>query len=148
MSAAARLAVATVATAALVAGGSLGVGLSASAREAKPAGRARETARAGRAREASYPAHLQVTQVEYRLLLSRGVVKAGDVDLQEIDAGMDQHDLRLRREGSGPTIDGQLLSPGQRWNGVVHLKPGTYRLWCSLPEHERLGMHAVLRVVP
>lgn len=130
MSAAARLAGATVATAALVAGGSLGVGLSASAREA------------------SFPAHLQVTQVEYRLLLSRGVVKAGDVDLQEIDAGMDQHDLRLRREGSGPIIDGQLLSPGQRWNGVVHLKPGTYRLWCSLPEHERLGMHAVLRVVP
>lgn len=139
MSAAARLVGATVATAALVAGGSLGVGLSASAREAKPA---------GRAREASFPAHLQVTQVEYRLLLSREVVKAGDVDLQEIDAGMDQHDLRLRREGSGPTIDGQLLSPGQRWNGVVHLKPGTYRLWCSLPEHERLGMHAVLRVVP
>jgi uncharacterized cupredoxin-like copper-binding protein len=39
------------------------------------------------------------------------------------------------------------LRPGQRWDGVVHLKPGTYRLWCTLPEHARLGMHATLTVV-
>ena len=36
---------------------------------------------------------------------------------------------------------------GQRWNGVVRLKPGVYHLWCSLPEHARLGMHTTLRVV-
>lgn len=130
---------AKLAAAALVAAGSLAAGLAAGARE---------TQRPELARAAAFPAHLQVTQVEYRLLLSRGVIKAGNVDLQEIDAGMDPHDLRLRREGSGPTIYGQLLKPGQRWNGVVHLNPGTYRLWCSLPEHERRGMHAVLRVVP
>ncbi len=102
---------------------------------------------APRATKASFPGHLQVTEVEYHLMLSRGVVKAGDVDLQQIDAGMDPHDLRLRRSGSGSTVYGRLLGSGQRWSGIVHLSPGVYKLWCSLPEHERLGMHAVLRVV-
>jgi len=91
---------------------------------------------------------LQVTQVEYRLLLSRGVVRAGPVDLEVIDAGMDPHDLRLRRTGSaGPSISEPQLTPGTRWDGVVDLAPGTYRLWCSLPGHRKLGMRATLRVV-
>jgi hypothetical protein len=91
--------------------------------------------------------HLQVTQIEYRLILSRGVVKAGTVSLQAIDAGMDPHDLRLRQTGAKPEIDAPELSSGERWNRVVYLKPGSYRLWCSLPEHSKLGMHATLRVV-
>ena len=52
----------------------------------------------------------------------------------------------LRRVGSSATIDGRLLTPGRRWEGVVYLSPGTYQLWCSLPEHVRLGMHTTLRV--
>jgi hypothetical protein len=91
--------------------------------------------------------HLQVTEVEYRLILSRGVVKAGPVNLEAIDAGMDPHDLRLRRSGSGPELGAPELTSGKRWDGVVDLKPGVYHLWCSLPEHARLGMHAVLHVV-
>ena len=91
--------------------------------------------------------HLQVTEVEYRLGLSRGVLKAGTLDLEQLDMGTDPHDLRLRRLGSSATIYGRLLTPGKRWDGVVYLKPGVYRLWCSLPEHEKLGMHATLRVV-
>jgi hypothetical protein len=91
--------------------------------------------------------HLQVTEIEYRLILSRGVVKAGPVNLEAIDAGMDPHDLRLRHSGSGPQLGAPELTSGKRWDGVVDLKPGSYHLWCSLPEHERLGMHATLRVV-
>ncbi len=92
--------------------------------------------------------HLQVTEVEYRLILSRGVVKAGPVNLEAINAGMDPHDLRLRHSGSGPELVGAPeLTSGKRWDGVVDLKPGVYHLWCSLPEHARLGMHATLRVV-
>jgi hypothetical protein len=91
--------------------------------------------------------HLQVTEVEYRLILSRGVVKAGPVNLEAIDAGMDPHDLRLRHNGSGPELGAPELTSGKRWDGVVDLKPGVYHLWCSLPEHARLGMHAVLHVV-
>jgi hypothetical protein len=91
--------------------------------------------------------HLQVTEIEYRLILSRGVVKAGPVNLEAIDAGMDPHDLRLRHSGSGPELGGPELTSGKRWDGVVDLKPGSYHLWCSLPEHARLGMHATLQVV-
>jgi hypothetical protein len=91
--------------------------------------------------------HLQITEVEYRLILSRGVVKAGPVNLEAIDAGMDPHDLRLRHSGSGPELGAPELTSGKRWDGVVNLKPGVYHLWCSLPEHAKLGMHALLHVV-
>ncbi len=91
--------------------------------------------------------HLQVTEVEYRLILSRGVVKAGPVNLEAIDAGMDPHDLRLRHSGSGPELGAPELTSGKRWDGVVNLKPGVYHLWCSLPEHAKLGMRALLHVV-
>ena len=91
--------------------------------------------------------HLQVSEVEYRLMLSEAVVKAGPVDLETIDAGMDPHDLRLRR-GRGPVLYGtQPLAPGQILDAVVDMRPGTYHLWCSLPGHWKLGMHATLRVV-
>ena len=91
--------------------------------------------------------HLQVTEIEYRLILSRGVVKTGPVNLEAIDAGMDPHDLRLRHSGSGPELGAPELTSRKRWDGVVNLKPGVYHLWCSLPEHAKLGMHATLRVV-
>ncbi len=119
--------------------GSLAIGLGPAS------GRTRDRV-AIRGHSASAPSHLQVTQIEYRLLLSRGTVRAGNLDLEELDGGADPHDLRLRREAGGPTIYGRLLTPGRRWDGVVHLTPGTYRLWCSLPEHAKLGMHAVLHV--
>jgi hypothetical protein len=96
---------------------------------------------------AAASSHLQVIEVEYRLLLSRGVVKAGPVDLEALDRGMDPHDLRLQAIGSATQLGAPQLTPGQRWDGTVRLKPGVYRLWCSLPEHARLGMHATLRVV-
>jgi hypothetical protein len=91
--------------------------------------------------------HLQVTEIEYRLILSRGVVKAGPVNMEAIDAGMDPHDLRLRHSGSGPELGAPQLTAGKRWDGVVNLKPGVYHLWCSLPEHAKLGMRALLHVV-
>jgi hypothetical protein len=101
----------------------------------------------GNAAVAGISSHLQVMQIEYRLILSRGVVKAGPLNLQAIDAGMDPHDLRLRRESSKQEITTPELTPGKRWDTVVDLRPGTYKLWCSLPEHAKLGMRATLRVL-
>jgi hypothetical protein len=102
----------------------------------------------GEAGAAAAPgSHLQVTLIEYRLMLSEAVVKAGPVDLEAIDAGMDPHDLRLRHGRSPSYIAEPQLQSGQRFDGVVMLKPGVYHLWCSLPGHWKLGMHATLRVV-
>ena len=119
--------------------GSLAIGLG-------PASGRPEALRGPEALPAAFPSHLQVTQLEYRLVLSRGGIRAGTLNLEELDGGEDPHDLRLRRMGGGPTIYGRLLNPGRRWDAVVRLSPGTYKLWCSLPEHAKLGMHAVLRV--
>jgi hypothetical protein len=96
---------------------------------------------------AAVSSHLQVTEVEFRLILSRGVVKAGPVGLEALDGGMDPHDLRLRHVDAKQEIAAPELTSGQRWDGVVNLKPGVYHLWCSLPEHAKLGMRATLRVV-
>jgi hypothetical protein len=96
---------------------------------------------------AAAPARLQVTQIEYRLLLSRGVVRTGPLTLQALDRGMDPHDLRLRAVGSTREIVAPQLTPGQRWNGTLNLRPGVYHLWCSLPEHAARGMRATLTVV-
>jgi uncharacterized cupredoxin-like copper-binding protein len=60
---------------------------------------------------------------------------------------MDPHDLRLRHSGGGPELAAPELASDKRWDGVVELKPGVYHLWCSLPEHAKLGMHATLQVV-
>jgi uncharacterized cupredoxin-like copper-binding protein len=90
---------------------------------------------------------LQVTEVEYRLQLSDGVVNAGPTSLEAIDGGRDAHDLRLQAVTSKQQVASPVLMPGHRWGDVVELKPGTYRLWCSLPEHARLGMHTTLRVL-
>jgi hypothetical protein len=98
-------------------------------------------------RAAAASSRLQVIQVEYRLILSRGTVRAGAISLEAIDRGMDPHDLRLRRIASRREIVVPQLTPRARWDGVVHLAPGVYNLWCSLPEHAKLGMHATLRVV-
>lgn len=92
-------------------------------------------------------AHLQVIEIEYKLILSRGVVKAGPVSLEAIDRGMDPHDLRLRKIDGSHEYAAPLLTPGERWNETVDLKPGVYKLWCALPEHAKLGMRATLHVV-
>jgi hypothetical protein len=109
--------------------------------------RARAAVSAAPRAHAALSSAIQVTQIEYRILLSRGVVKAGPVSLEEIDAGMDPHDLRLRHGRSRAVLAEPLLNPGQRWDGVVDLRPGVYHLWCSLPGHWKLGMRATLRVV-
>lgn len=108
-----------------------------------PAGRSAGPVRASTAGTT----RLQVALVEYRVQPSRAVVKAGLVDLEAIDRGRDPHDLRLRLGTSGRELVAPQLTPGRRWSGVVSLRPGTYRLWCSLPQHERLGMRTTLQVV-
>jgi len=97
--------------------------------------------------KAAVSAHLKVTEIEYQLLLSSGVLKAGLVNLEALDRGLDPHDLRLQANGSHTELSAPELSSGQHWSGMVNLKPGLYKLWCSLPEHALLGMHTVLRVV-
>ena len=105
-------------------------------------------ARAGTARAT---AHLLVYAQEWSLWPSRQTLPAGRVGVQLWNRGQDAHDLRIRRIGSGGRLVGGVQGMSVTASGALrgatwHLAAGRYELYCSLPQHRRRGMHAVLRV--
>jgi plastocyanin len=90
------------------------------------------------------PSSLAVDETEYALRPSQIVLAAGQVKINVYNRGMDDHDLTLV-DGNGVTQQLPVAS-GQSGTLIVSLKPGSYRLYCSLfegtPEsHDALGMH-------
>jgi hypothetical protein len=79
--------------------------------------------------------------------LSRPYVLAGEVTVQLNNQGMDPHNLNLRLAGGeeAPLQVGE-AGPGESRVGRFDLPPGTYRLWCSLPQHDEWGMNVELEV--
>ena len=94
----------------------------------------------------SPPARLGVSATEFHLVLSRGSVKAGRVLIELDNNGEDAHDLRLRRIGGYRIYAFPLTKPGGRYTLDLRLRPGRYRLWCSVADHAQRGMQAVLRL--
>ena len=81
-------------------------------------------------------------------MLSRQSVVRGLALIQFENRGEDPHDLRLRRiprAGGAAASRSPETPPGARASSSAP-PPGRYRLWCSLPGHEQLGMRAELRV--
>ena len=90
---------------------------------------------------------LAVKSLEYYFVLSRPKVKAGELTVELNNQGEDPHNLKIQRQGeAGEPL--QIAETGslQRSVASFDLSPGTYRLWCSLPEHEENGMHTTLLV--
>jgi hypothetical protein len=96
--------------------------------------------------QAKAPARMLVEAREYHFTLSRTVLKAGPAIIQLADRGEDPHDLRLVRVGAERAATISQVVPGGlgEWRG--RLSRGRYRLYCTLPGHARLGMHAVIAV--
>jgi len=93
------------------------------------------------------PARLGVQSFEFHYILSRASVPAGQLIVELSNRGEDDHNLNILREGSDqPPIQLPDTSPGQRRSQTLTVAPGTYRLWCSLPQHEALGMQTTLTV--
>jgi hypothetical protein len=86
------------------------------------------------------PARLLVEATEFHFALSRTTLRHGRVVIELAIRGEDPHDLRVAGRSIPETLPGGV---GQ-WTG--RLKPGRYKLVCSLPGHERAGMRAYLRV--
>jgi hypothetical protein len=95
---------------------------------------------------AAAPARWGVTAKEFRFSLSRTAVKRGPAVIELDNFGEDIHDLRLRRIGGTRTYGLPATKPGSRAELDVTLRPGTYRLWCSIADHRRRGMFASFRV--
>jgi len=87
-----------------------------------------------------------VTAVEYSFALSRTSVPAGKVIFEFVNHGQDEHNLNVA-PAEGPLAGSFANTPA---SGVrdqeLELRPGTYTLFCSLPEHEKKGMKATLVV--
>ena len=96
---------------------------------------------------ASPVARLSVKAVEWSYTLSRPEVSAGEAIVELNNLGEDSHNLKLQRNGSGeaPLAVPEAAS-GERSSARLALSPGSYRLYCSLFQHEEKGMEATLLV--
>jgi hypothetical protein len=90
-------------------------------------------------------AAVAVTAREFSLTLSRTRVDSGPVRMQLVNRGEDDHDLVVIR-ADGRAWPFGVAHPGEASARTVRLRPGRYRLICSLEGHESLGMAASLRV--
>src|SRR5437763_17000945 len=95
---------------------------------------------------AAAPARLGVTAKEFRFSLSRTALKRGPAIIELDNFGEDVHDLRLRRIGGSRTYSVPETKPGERGELDVRLRPGRYRIWCSIADHRARGMVATFRV--
>ena len=88
---------------------------------------------------------LEISPTKLQLQLSRASLAAGTTIVEQYNSGSDPHNLILQRQGtvafSFPSLD-----PGGDQRQTVNLTPGTWTLYCSLPDHKALGMQATLTV--
>jgi plastocyanin len=88
---------------------------------------------------------LDLTMREYRLIPQRVDAKAGRLTIVAHDRGVLAHRLAI---GRGRFALGQTATvfPGSARTLTVKLSPGRYRLFCSLSNHDTLGMYGSLVV--
>ena len=93
------------------------------------------------------PARLQVSADEFSVALSRSSIRKGLAVVELVNYGEDDHDLALRRVARGAkTYRIGIVHPGKTGDLEARLRPGSYRLWCTLAGHRARGMAATLRV--
>lgn len=97
---------------------------------------------------ASAPVRLFVSAKEFSLITSRQSLEPGAVRIQLYNAGEDAHDLRLKRVGGTRVLRVGETAPGDVTELRAMLRRGKWKLWCSLPGHEKAGMRATLVVHP
>ncbi len=92
------------------------------------------------------PDRVAVEEYEYSVVAGHQLVAAGALELNVSNIGQDDHDLTISRDGV-VVAQTPVLHPGDPATTISpRLAPGTYRLYCSLYDHDRLGMHATLVV--
>lgn len=97
------------------------------------------------ARPAPLPRRLGVDEKEYSVYPSHNPVRSGRVEFHVTNFGMDAHDFSIRNT-AGSVLSSTPLAPGGKALITVKLTPGKYTLFCSLADHEALGMRARLTV--
>jgi plastocyanin len=83
---------------------------------------------------------------------SRKAVKSGDLTVQLINVGEDEHNMDMEKVGPGNSPEGPIVvavsaaSKGASTPTTVDVEPGTYRMWCTLPGHAAKGMETTITV--
>jgi uncharacterized cupredoxin-like copper-binding protein len=98
---------------------------------------------------------IRVTLDEYRIRPENIQVHAGRVHLVATNDGRLTHNLAIEsfehEEGEEPTLYGRTdtLHPGEKGSeqAPIVLKPGKYRLTCTIGNHDDLGQYGELKVV-
>lgn len=95
------------------------------------------------------PVHVQVIAEDsngYHFILSRTSVPAGQVVIEFVNHGEDEHNLNVK-PGEGQ-VEGFLpnTEPKAHPSLSLDLRAGSYTLFCSLPGHEAKGMKVTLTV--
>jgi uncharacterized cupredoxin-like copper-binding protein len=97
---------------------------------------------------------VRVTLDEYRIRPENIEVRAGTVHLEATNTGRLTHNLAIEsfehEEGEQPTLYGRTdtLHPGQSGTEQhpIFLRPGKYRLTCTIANHDDLGQYGELKV--
>jgi uncharacterized cupredoxin-like copper-binding protein len=91
---------------------------------------------------------LSVKAKEWSLTLSNSdPIAAGEAIVELNNEGTDSHNLVLQGEDVGdPLLEVPEAGRGEHRTARLTLHPGTYQLWCSLPEHKERGMSVALQV--
>jgi plastocyanin len=91
---------------------------------------------------------LSVASREFSLTLSRQLLTPGTETIQLNNRGEDPHNLVIAPENGsgGPIATYPDVASRETHTEQVVLPAGRYKLWCSLPGHEALGMRATVRV--
>ena len=83
---------------------------------------------------------------------SRKTVKSGELTVQLINMGEDEHNMDMEKVGPGNAPEGPIVvavsaaSNGNSKPTTVDVEPGTYRMWCTLPGHAEKGMETTITV--
>jgi uncharacterized cupredoxin-like copper-binding protein len=98
---------------------------------------------------------LKIDLDEYRLRPENIEVPAGPIHLEVTNSGRLTHNLAIESpdpaSGEEPTLYGRTdtLHPGEHGTerAPITLKPGKYRLTCTIGNHDDLGQYGELKVV-
>jgi len=97
------------------------------------------------------PPHIEVTAEDteaFRFVLSRPSVPAGEVIVEFVNHGQDEHNLNALEPGGEPVPGGSLpdTAPNAHPSLTLNLRAGSYTFFCSIKDHEAKGMKATLKV--
>jgi Copper binding proteins, plastocyanin/azurin family len=91
-----------------------------------------------------YPTRTSVDLTEWRVTPAYRVLGAGTVEFNAENLGEDDHDFSVRLDDT--VLASVPLKTGESDTVRIVMAPGVYRLYCSLPDHEQLGMKADVTV--